>query len=119
MLNFPTFFLAEANSQPGMNPLVMMIPIFLLMYFMIIRPQRRQQKEHAERMKNLKSGDRVITAGGVHGIITNVKDRTVIIKIADNVRVELEKGSVASVTKKSDEPETPEVETSETAETKA
>jgi preprotein translocase subunit YajC len=108
MQNFSPIILAQ-GAQQGYNPLVLIVPMLLMMYFMIIRPQRRQQKEHAEKIASLKSGDKIVTAGGVHGIITNIKKDTVIVKIAENVRVELQKSSVSLILKKSDEPETPEV----------
>lgn len=104
-------FLAQAPAQQGggSGPLVMMVLMFVVMYFLIIRPQRRQQKEHQERVSKLKSGDKVITAGGIHGQITNVKAKSVVVKIADNVRVEVEKASVSVVLSKADEPEPTEV----------
>ncbi len=103
-------FLANAPAPAGgMNPVVMIIMMFLLMYFMVIRPQRRQQKEHREKMARLKSGDKIVTAGGIHGIITNVKAETVVVRIAENVRIELQKGSVSTILKAADEPEPTEV----------
>lgn len=85
--------------------LAMPVLLIVMFYFMLIRPQRRQQKEHAARLASLKSGDEVIAAGGIHGLVTNVSDRIVTLKIADGVKIKVEKGSVASITKKSDEPE--------------
>jgi preprotein translocase subunit YajC len=72
---------------------------------MLIRPQRRQQKEHQSKLAALKSGDEVVAAGGIHGLITNVSDRVVTLKIADNVKIRVEKASVLTILKKSDEPE--------------
>jgi preprotein translocase subunit YajC len=102
-------FLAQAPQQNGTGPMVLMVLMFVVMYFLIIRPQRRQQKEHQERISKLRSGDKVITAGGIHGTITNVKAKSVVVKIADNVRVEVEKASVSVVLQKADEPEATEV----------
>jgi preprotein translocase subunit YajC len=59
----------------------------------------KRQKEHARLVSALKTGDRVVTASGIHGLISNVKDRTVIVKIADNVKIEMEKSSVTAVVK--------------------
>ena len=83
----------------------MMVLLFVMMYFMLIRPQRRQQKEHQARLAALKTGDEVIAAGGIHGLVTNVSDRVVTLKIADNVKIRVEKVSISTITKKSDEPE--------------
>jgi preprotein translocase subunit YajC len=96
---------AAAAPQGAMNPLFMIAMFIPLFYFMVIRPQRRQQKEHAERIAALRSGDKIVTSGGIYGLITNVKERTVIVKIAENVRIEVDKSSVATVLTKPEEPE--------------
>ena len=103
-----TVFLAADEAQSGGNPfgpMGMMVLIFVLFYFMLIRPQRRQQKEHLLKLAALKSGDEVVAAGGIHGLVTNVSDRTVTLKIADNVKIKVEKASVSAILRKSDEPE--------------
>jgi len=103
----------EGEQGSGMSQ--MFITLFLMMvifWVLLIRPQRKRQKELETKVNALKSGDRVITAGGFHALVTNVKERTVILKIADNVKVELEKASVATIlpkesvgkTKTGDEP---------------
>jgi preprotein translocase subunit YajC len=101
-----TVFLAEGESQGSpFGPMGMMVLIFVLFYFMLIRPQRRQQKEHQLKLAALKTGDEVVAAGGIHGLVTNVSDRVVTLKIADNVKIRVEKASVLTILKKSDEPE--------------
>ncbi len=106
-----TFFAQAAPAGPS-SSFGMLMPVLLIVmfYFMLIRPQRRQQKEHAARLAALRTGDEVIAAGGIHGLITNVSDRTVTLKIADNVKIKIEKTSVASIVSKSDEPETDSTE---------
>ena len=94
-----------AAQGGGLNPMWMMLLIFVLFYFMLIRPQRRQQKEHQLKLAALRTGDEVVAAGGIHGLITNVSDRVVTLKIADNVKIRVEKGSVLTILKKSDETE--------------
>ena len=92
--------LAQAPASTGPNPLASFIPIiliFVIMYFLLFRPQMRRQKEQAKLVSTLKTGDRVVTASGIHGLISNVKDRTVIVKVADNVKIEMEKSAVTSV----------------------
>ena len=80
--------------------LIPMIAIFAIMYFLIIRPQSKRQKELAARVSNLKTGDKVITSGGIHGIVSNVKEGTTLsLKIADNVKIEVDKTAIASVEK--------------------
>lgn len=95
-----TFILAQAAPAPAANPLASFIPIiliFIIMYFVLFRPQIKRQKEQAKLVSSVKTGDRVITASGIHGMVANVKDRTVIVKVADNVKIEMEKSAITSV----------------------
>ncbi len=84
------------------NPLVNLMPIiiiFVIFYFLLIRPQQKKQAEHQKMISELKKNDEVVTMGGIHGVIVNVKDDAVVVKIADNVKVEVQKNSI-SVLKK-------------------
>jgi len=95
---------AEGEGGSGLGNLFITLFLMLVIFWVIlIRPQRKRQKELESKINALKSGDRVITAGGFHGLVTNVKDRTVVLKIADNVKVELEKASVATILPKESE----------------
>ncbi|HAL71621.1 MAG TPA: preprotein translocase subunit YajC [Verrucomicrobiales bacterium] len=96
--------LAQAAPPPqnSSTTFIMMALMFVMMYFVLIRPQRMKQKEHEKLISNVKVGDHVVLNGGEHGIITSVKDRTVMIKVADNVKIEYDRGAIASVSKKSD-----------------
>lgn len=95
---------AGGAPQGGLlgNPMVFMVLMFVMMYFLMIRPQRQRQKAHEQLIAGVKVGDHVVLNGGEHGIITSVKERTVMVKVADNVKVEYERSSIASVSKKSD-----------------
>jgi preprotein translocase subunit YajC len=75
--------------------------MFVIFYFLLIRPQQRRQKEHQQLLANLKTGDKVVTSSGIHGLIANVKDTTFLIKVADNVKIEVDKSAIASVAKSS------------------
>jgi preprotein translocase subunit YajC len=93
---------APAQGQPpgigGM--LVPMICIFAIMYFLMIRPQQKKEKQLRELVDQLKTGDAVVTNGGIHGIVSNVTDSgTLMLKVADNVRIKVEKTSIATVLK--------------------
>lgn len=88
--------------EPTMNPLMAFIPyifIFLIFYVLVIGPQRKKQKEHQQTLSNLKKNDEVVTAGGIHGVIAIVKDKTVVLRVDDNVRIEFDKESITSVAK--------------------
>lgn len=95
---------APAGAQGGLLGSPMMLPILMIvvMYFVIFRPQQKRMKEHQKLISSVTVSDHVIMESGVHGIITSVKDRTVMVKIADNVKVEFERSKIAAVTKKSD-----------------
>ena len=82
-----------------------MAPYLLLMvalYFFMIAPQRKKQKEHDRMLKALKSGDEVVTSGGIFGTITNVKDDRFVLKIADTTKIEVAKGFIQSVITRDD-----------------
>ena len=82
----------------GMNMMMWMAFAFALIYFMSIRPQAKKQKELTARISSLKTGDRVVTTGGIYGTVSNVKDgSTLFLKIADNVKIEIDKSAVANV----------------------
>ena len=93
---------AASPAPAGASPLASFVPIiliFIIMYFLLFRPQMKRQKEQAAMAAALKTGDRIVTASGIHGMISNVKDRTVIVRIADNVKVEMEKSAITNVVK--------------------
>jgi preprotein translocase subunit YajC len=103
MIFSTAFFLAQAaSSAPGIlgRPEIMMVIMVVIFYFLLIRPQQRQRKELAARIASLQSGDRIITTSGIHGIIHNVRDTTVVIKVAEGTMLEFDKAAVATIQKK-------------------
>ena len=105
-------FLAQAQSAPpaqsppaGLTPFTSMAPVWILLivifYFVLIRPQKKRQQQQQRLMSSLKTGDRVVTNSGMHGLIANVKETTVMLKVADNVKIELEKSAITNVLKES------------------
>ena len=100
--------LAAAAADPGANPglggfsqmFVPMIILFAIFYFMLIRPQQRKEKERRGMIDNLKSGEKVVFSGGIMGTVTNVKEHTFVIKIADNVKIEVVRSAVNRVFEK-------------------
>ena len=105
MISITAFILAEAAAPTGPagilgRPEVMMGIMVVMFYFLLIRPQQRQRKELAARIAALQSGDKVVTSAGLHGIIHNVKEHTVVIKVAEGTMLEFDKAAVATVLKK-------------------
>lgn len=96
-------FLAQAEPQG--NPLQMIImfaALFGAMWFFLIAPQRKKQKEHQAMIAELKTGDAVLTNGGIYGIISNVKEDRFVVKVSDNTKLEINKSFIQTVLKKSD-----------------
>ncbi len=94
----------QGGAQQG-NPLLQLLPlvlIFVVFYFLLILPQQRRQKKHQQLLNQLNKGDRVVTSAGIYGTIANVKERTVMLVIADGVKIEIEKGNVVSKVDKKD-----------------
>jgi preprotein translocase subunit YajC len=88
---------AQANPLFGLMPVIL---IFIVFYFLLIRPQKKAQDEHKKMVAGLKKNDEVITAGGIHGTVMNVKDNTVTLKVDDNVKIEVQKSSVMTMKRK-------------------
>ena len=84
-----------ASGMIGM--LIPMLLIFAIFYFMLIRPQQRREKERKKMIEAIKTGERILFAGGLIGSVTNVKDRILVVKIADNVKIEIARGAVIRV----------------------
>jgi len=88
------------GAQGGGNPLLTFLPmigLLVVMYFLMIRPQMKRQKEHRAMLNKLSRGDEVITSGGIAGVVAEVGENFITIEVADNVRVRVQKGSVGNV----------------------
>ncbi|MBQ3799559.1 MAG: preprotein translocase subunit YajC [Treponema sp.] len=108
-MSFLPLFLQAANAAgasgaaagtaagAGIVTFLPFILIILIMYFLMIRPQNKKQKETQKMLDALKKGDKVITIGGIHGTVSNVKDDTVTVKVDDNCRIEFNRSAIASV----------------------
>jgi preprotein translocase subunit YajC len=95
------FFLAGTPAGAGGSSLPMLLPLLLIpvLYLVMIRPQQKKQKEWQAMLGGIKAGDRVTTAGGIRGIILSIKDDVIVIRVApDNIKLEIAKSAIASVT---------------------
>src|SRR6185295_11770819 len=103
-LNSATVFLAQAATPPSkpappwtnIVPLLLMVVVF---YFILIRPQQKKAKDHTTLLKTLRSGDKIVTSGGVVGVVVTVKEKTVSIRSADT-KMEVLKSAVAEITER-------------------
>ena len=107
-LNVLSIVLAQAtNPSPGQqqsSPFGLLIPMVLMMvilYFLMIRPQQQRAKQQARMLANLKSGDKVVTSGGIIGVVITVKDKTVSLRSAD-AKMEVTKSSVTDILERSE-----------------
>ena len=104
MPSFLTLLAQDTAGQGSSSPLGSQLPMFLILgvrfYFLVIRPQQRQRKELDKRLAALQKGDEVITTSGIHALVHNVKDKTVVLKVAEGVMIEFDKPAVATVLKK-------------------
>jgi preprotein translocase subunit YajC len=103
MMTFLTSVVAQAAAPAagagamGFSPLVLIVLMFGFMYFFMIRPQQKRQKEHRNLLSNLAKGDEVITNGGIAGRIDEVGEQYLSVEVAPNVKVKLQKGAVSQV----------------------
>lgn len=103
MINYLTMAVATPEGSPAQpSAFLQFLPLiflFVVFYFLLIRPQQKKQKEHANMLAKLDKNDEVITAGGVHATVISVGDKTATIRIADNVKIEIEKSSIQTLKK--------------------
>ena len=101
---------SAAQTATGLGSLVSMLPIlliFVIFYFLLIRPQNKKQKETEKMIAALKKGDKIITIGGIHGVISSTKENTVIVKVDDNTKIEFNRSAIASLVSEKTEKEEP------------
>lgn len=95
-----------SQADPIMSLVASLLPLILIIvvfYFLLIRPQQKRAKEHRQMLENLKRGDKVITVGGIYGVVEAVNPNTVVLKIAENVKVKFSKQSIAALRPATDE----------------
>lgn len=87
----------EGGGSGLISTLIMFGAIFLIFYFMIIRPQQKRAKEKEKMLSNLEKGDKVLTSGGIHGIVSGLEEKTALLQISDNVKIKIERSAIATV----------------------
>lgn len=85
---------ASAPQGSGVSGIIMIVALIAVMYFFMIRPQRKQQKEMEKFRNELKKGDKVVTAGGIYGTIAEIQERTVLLKVDGDVKLRVDKSSL-------------------------
>lgn len=91
---------AAAGEAPKGNMLLSLVPfllIIVIMYFFMIRPQNKKQKETEKMLNALKKGDQVVTIGGIHGVVSSVKENTVIVKVDEDCKIEFNRTAISTV----------------------
>ncbi|HYS17930.1 MAG TPA: preprotein translocase subunit YajC [Candidatus Binatia bacterium] len=99
---FPDFAYAAASAPGGgaqsMLPTIIMIGSMLaIFYFLLLRPQQRQKQDRERMLASIKKGDRVVTTGGLHGTVTGLNEHTVVLRVADQVKVEFDRSAIGRV----------------------
>lgn len=101
----PTAVIGQATSAPGGNGMIMLLfwgLFFAAMWFLLIAPQRKKQKQHQKMLTELKTGDEIITTGGVYATITNVKEDRFAVRVGDGTKFEINKAFVHAIVNKAD-----------------
>jgi len=103
-MNWIQFAMGPTGSNGGGSPLGLLIPLLgmlAIFYFLLIRPQQKKQRQLQTMISAITKGDRVLTTGGIYGTVVGVKDNIIVLKIAEDVKIEIVKQAVASVVEKS------------------
>ena len=100
-------FLMAAQGNPMMQFLPLLIIMFAIMYFLIIRPQKQKEKKRLALISNVRKQDKIVTTGGMHGVVTSVKENEVIVRVDDakDVKIKIDKSAITSVSAPRDEKE--------------
>ena len=99
-MNYLLFAMAPQGGDGGgglISTLIMFGAIFLIFYFMIIRPQQKRAKERDKLLSNLEKGDKVVTNGGIHGIIAGLEEKTALLQIEEKVKIKIDRSAITTV----------------------
>ncbi len=96
----PAYAMGAGGPELGGSTVATMLPfvlMFVVLYMLILRPQMKKQKAQQKMIDELKKGDPIVTNGGIHGTITNIKDDVLVVKVADNVKLQISRAAVTRV----------------------
>jgi preprotein translocase subunit YajC len=104
-MNFMAYAMGQGGSGGGgqgssFGAFVPLILMFVIFYFLLIRPQQKKAKMHKQMLSAIKKGDKVVSSGGLHGVVTGIADDVVTIEIAPKIRVKISRGSVSGILNK-------------------
>jgi len=88
---------APGGIESLLSSIVPFLLIIVIFYFLILRPQQKRQKERVKLLDSLKKGDKIITAGGLHGTVEGIEDKSILVKVADNVKLKMERSAVSTI----------------------
>ncbi len=91
----------------GFGTFIPLILMFAIFYFLLIRPQQKKAKQHKQMLASVRKGDKVVSAGGLHGVVTGIADDVVTVEIAPKIRVKISRGSISGILRR-DETQTPQ-----------
>ena len=107
MTAFLAFMAPPQGGQGGggsmTTTIIMFGAIFFIFYFMIIRPQQKRQKERQKLLSGVQKGDKIVTIGGVYGTVVGIEEKTILVQIADNVKVKFDKSAVSTIIRDGEE----------------
>ncbi|MCB0727822.1 MAG: preprotein translocase subunit YajC [Ignavibacteria bacterium] len=88
---------APGGMESILSSIVPFLLIIVIFYFLILRPQQKRQKERAQLLESIKKGDKVITSGGIHGIVEGIEEKTLLIKVSDTLKLKMERSAVSTI----------------------
>ena len=93
----------QGGNGGGMFSTVIMFSlIILIFYFLILRPQQKRQKDRQKLLESIQKGDKIVTIGGMHGTVVGLEEKTVLVQVADNVKLKFERTAISSITRGTD-----------------
>jgi len=93
----------QQSANPVVNMLIPLVVVYIIFYFVLFRPQKKAQKEREDMINSLKKNDEIVTTGGIHGTIVNVKEKTFVLRVDDDTKLEIDKSAIGYLKRKATE----------------